>query len=56
MTEFTYLSLRFGEITPVVVSTVNGIACEIAYHGGDGTIIGYWAYGSFDPSYPYRGD
>lgn len=45
--------LRFGKITSRVVCVDCGVASEIAYHGRNNKIVGYWAYGSFDPSYPY---
>lgn len=47
--------IRFGKITSTVKSDINGIACEIEYYGRNGKVIGYWAYGSFDPYYPYQG-
>lgn len=38
-----------------VVSTIEGTACEIEYIDSAGNVVGYWAYGSFDPAYPYQG-
>jgi hypothetical protein len=50
-----YLYIRFGEITERVVDRIEGIPCEIAYYDRNGDMIGYWAYGSFDPEGKYRG-
>jgi hypothetical protein len=47
--------LRFGRITEKVISVDGGVASEVAYIGRFGRIVGYWAYGSFDPAMPYRG-
>lgn len=48
--------VRFGVITETVVSTSgDGVTAEVEYRGRGGRLIGYWAYGSFDPSWPYRG-
>ena len=48
--------IRFGKITSRIDDTINNIPCEITYFGRCGEVIGFWAYGSFDPSLPYRGD
>lgn len=50
-----YLWVRWGEITEHVVDTIANVACEIEYRDRNGKTIGYWAYGHFDPGYPYRG-
>lgn len=47
--------IRFGKITSEIKSVDGGFVSEEAFYGRNGKIIGYWAYGSFDPSYPYRG-
>jgi hypothetical protein len=48
--------LRFGTITERVVDFAGGgIPCEIEYRGRGGKLVGYWAYGNFDPAFPYRG-
>lgn len=47
--------VRFGKITETVKSVDGGVVSEIEYRGRNGKVIGYWAYGSFDPSGPYRG-
>lgn len=46
--------LRFGTVRSFVVAKDGGVASEIAYIGRGDKIVGYWAYGSFDPSMPYR--
>jgi len=48
--------IRFGTIRERVVSRIEGTPCEIEYTGRFGRVIGYWAYGSFDPSEPYQGE
>jgi hypothetical protein len=48
--------LRFGRITERVVSIDGGVASEVEFRGRFGRVVGYWAYGSFDPAMPYRGD
>jgi len=50
-----YLWLRFGTIRSEVRAVDGGVASEIEYFGRFNKSIGYWAYGSFDPSGPYRG-
>ena len=50
-----WLWLRFGAITETVKSVDGGVVSEIEYRGRNGTIVGYWAYGDFDPAFPYRG-
>lgn len=47
--------LRFGRITSTVKSIDGGVVSEEAYYGRRGRLIGYWAYGYWDPSLPYRG-
>ncbi len=47
--------IRFGEISEQVKSIDGGCASEIAYYDRFGRMVGYWAYGSFDPNLPYRG-
>jgi hypothetical protein len=50
-----YLYLRFGKITARVVDRIDYVPCEIQYFNSKGETIGYWAYGCFDPNFPYRG-
>jgi hypothetical protein len=47
--------VRWGKITEEVVDAIANVPCEIQYRDRNGTIIGYWAYGYFDPSLPYKG-
>lgn len=47
--------IRFGTITEHVMGTAgHGIVAEIEYRGR-GKVVGYWAYGYFDPALPYQG-
>lgn len=50
-----YIKIRFGKVTSEVKDTINGIICEEEFYDRNGEIIGYWAYGYFDPSLPYKG-
>lgn len=50
-----WIWMRFGEITSKVVYRIDYIECEIEYHDRNGKLIGYWAYGDFDPELPYQG-
>ena len=38
-----------------VRDSINHEPCEIAYYDRHGVMIGYWAYGSYDPDLPYQG-
>jgi len=48
--------IRFGKITEKVKAVDGGHASEIEYRGRFGKVVGYWAYGSYDPSLPYKGE
>lgn len=49
--------IRFGKITKRVTATAgDGIPAEIEYRGRSGKVIGFWAYGSWHPRMPYKGD
>ena len=39
----------------IVKDRINGITCETAYYNADDELIGWWAYGYFDPNLPYQG-
>lgn len=45
--------LRFGKVTARPMADVADIVSEIAYVDKKGIIVGYWAYGCYDPSLPY---
>lgn len=48
--------VRFGSITEKVVATAgDNVVAEVAYYGRKGRMVGYWAYGYFDPKMPYQG-
>lgn len=46
---------KFGKIKETVKVYGEGGAWEIEYTGHNGKIIGYWAYGNWDPNLPYPG-
>lgn len=48
-----YNRIRFGHVRPVTTSIVSGVVAEVMYIDYNDEIVGYWAYGSFDPNYPY---
>jgi len=48
--------ILFGTITEHITAHVaDHVVSEIEYRGRGGKVVGYWAYGSFDPNYPYQG-
>ena len=51
-----YARIAFGPISERIVDTISeGTVCEIEYTDQHGNVVGYWAYGSYDPSLPYQG-
>jgi hypothetical protein len=51
-----YIIIRFGKITEKVTATSgHGVPSEIEYINGKGKVIGFWAYGSWHPDFPYKG-
>lgn len=53
----TWHWIRFGTLTLRVTGTAgDNVAAEVEYIGRFGRVVGFWAYGSFDPAYPYQGD
>lgn len=48
--------VRFGKITERIKDSINGIPCEIEYVGRWGRVVGFWAYGCWDPAGPYQGE
>ena len=47
--------LRFGHIKEKVKAIDGGVPSEIEYRGRRNRVVGYWAYGGFDPQLPYQG-
>ena len=47
--------IRYGKVSPVIKSVDGGVVSEIDYLDRKGHSIGYWAYGSWDPSGPFQG-
>ena len=51
-----YLRIFKIELTMHVTGTAEDqVPAEIEYRNSKGKCVGFWAYGSFDPSGPYRG-
>lgn len=46
--------LVFGKIIMEIRSIDGGVVSEIAYLDRDNKLVGYWAYGHFDPHLPYN--
>jgi hypothetical protein len=43
----------FGKITCKVISWDGGCESEIEFRGRNNEVVGYWAYGYYDPYMPY---
>lgn len=50
-----YIKIRFGRVTQLVASVDAGSVSEVAFYNKRNKVIGYWAYGYYDTSLPYRG-
>lgn len=51
----TYNMVRFGEVTAHVTGTAgHGVPAEIEYRDKNGRVVGFWAYGAWEPNSPYR--
>ena len=49
--------LRFGHVTNKIVGTAgHDVPAEIEIYDRNGRNIGFWGYGSYDPSGPYQGE
>jgi len=42
-------------ITERLVDSIDFLPCEIEYKDATGKIVGYWAYGYWEPDLPYQG-
>lgn len=49
-----YCRIRFGKVEKVMKESINGIEAEVAIYNTKGKMVGYWAYGHYDPRLPYR--
>ena len=49
-----YCRARFGRVKEVVKESIDGIAAEVAFYNSKGKLIGYWAYGYYDPRLPFQ--
>lgn len=45
----------FGLITETIKDKVENVVSELEYKDKEGNVIGYWAYGFYDPRLPYQG-
>ena len=48
--------LRFGKITERKISGGYGYCDEVEFVGRGGRVVGQWAYGRWNPAYPYKGE
>lgn len=51
----TWQQVRFGRLTSVTMAVDGGQVSEEKIIGRFGRVVGYWAYGYYDPSLPYQG-
>ncbi len=52
-----WLWIRFGKITSRITGTAgDNVPAEIEYLDRWGNVIGFWAYGSWQPGCPYQGE
>jgi len=50
-------SEKFGKLTERIMATAgDGIPSEIEYFNEKDEVVGFWAYGSWHPDYPYQGE
>lgn len=50
-----FYDIALGILTETVKSVDVGVASELEYKDELGNVVGYWAYGYYDPSLPYQG-
>lgn len=51
----TYNRVRFGKVAAHVTATAgHNVAAEIEYRDKNGRVVGFWAYGSWEPNSPYK--
>lgn len=53
-TKRIYYRLRFGKVHYNVKSVDGSVPFEYEILDKNGNLVGYWAYGHYDPSLPYR--
>lgn len=47
---------KHGPLTWRVTDSIDNLTTEVEYTNIDGKVVGYWAYGSWDPELPYQGE
>lgn len=47
--------ILYGRVKKRFVADVANVTSEIEYTGRFGVVVGYWAYGFYDPRLPYIG-
>lgn len=45
-----------GKITSTIKDQCGSTVTEIEYRDDTGVVVGYWAYGHYDPELPYQGE
>ena len=48
--------VRFGTLREVTKAVDGGCVSEFEVRGRFDVLVGYWAYGHYDPKLPYRGE
>lgn len=49
--------IRWGKITSRVTGTAGDrVPAEIKYLDRRGRVVGFWAYGYWEPNHPYKGE
>jgi len=52
-----WLWIRFGKITAKVTGTAgDNVPAEIEYRDRFGRVVGFWAYGYWEPNSIYKGE
>ena len=48
-------AINHGYVSSKVMAIEQGHVTEEAFYDANGNMIGYWAYGHYDPAYPFQG-
>jgi len=48
--------VKASDLEFITKETINGIVAEYEVRARDGRVVGYWAYGYWDPALPYQGE
>lgn len=48
-------AISWGYVRSEIRATEQGNIAEEAFFDAEGNLIGYWAYGHYDPAHPFKG-